>query len=62
MILSPASFATIVGYILREGDRQTYCNMYNHNPHVTVAGFRRLPSSGHRAAQHQLRPGTQRFR
>lgn len=38
-LLTAASFQRIKRMILTRGDRQTYCNMYNQNPHVEVAGF-----------------------
>ena len=37
-ILSVASFSRITGFILAHGDRQTYCQMYNNNPHVALGG------------------------
>lgn len=36
MILKPFTFATIRQFILREGDRKTYCNRYNDNPHLGI--------------------------
>jgi len=33
------SFKDIVSFILKNGDRQTYCNMYNNNPHYRLEGF-----------------------
>lgn len=38
-VLNPTTFGTIVQFVLREGDRQTYCNRYNHNPHLGHADF-----------------------
>ena len=32
-------FQTIKEYILKKGDRQTYCNMYNHNPHLVFGTY-----------------------
>jgi len=32
-------FESIKTYILSNGDRQTYCNMYNNNPHYSFTGF-----------------------
>lgn len=29
------NFNKIKKYILRNGDKETYCNMYNDNPHYT---------------------------
>jgi hypothetical protein len=37
--MTVAEFAAIRGFILRRGDRQTYCNMYNHNPHYRFDTF-----------------------
>jgi len=34
-ILTAASFIRIRDFVLEHGDRQTYCNMYNHNPHAS---------------------------
>jgi hypothetical protein len=31
------SFNSIVQFILAHGDRETYCNMYNNNPHYELA-------------------------
>ncbi len=39
MLLTATNFAVIRQFILRDGDRQTYCNMYNHNPHLAGLGF-----------------------
>ncbi len=39
MILTATNFAVIRQFVLRDGDRQTYCNMYNDNPHWGGAGF-----------------------
>jgi hypothetical protein len=38
-LLTAASFQRIKRMILARGDRQTYCNKYNQNPHVEVSGF-----------------------
>lgn len=32
-MLEPSSFQRLVDFVLAHGDRQTWCNMYNHNPH-----------------------------
>ena len=32
-------FQDIVQFILKNGDRQTYCNMYNNNPHYKLEEF-----------------------
>ncbi len=37
--LSVQEFETIKSFILENGDRQTYCNMYNNNPHYSFEGF-----------------------
>jgi len=37
--LSVQKFDTIKTFILENGDRQTYCNMYNDNPHYSFEGF-----------------------
>jgi hypothetical protein len=34
-----AEFRAIRDFILRQGDRRTYCNMYNRNPHYSFDGF-----------------------
>ena len=39
-ILSKNEFEEIVQFILDNGDRQTYCNMYNNNPHYGLEEFR----------------------
>ena len=40
MLLTPTNFEVIRQFVLREGDRQTYCNKYNHNPHLRgLTGF-----------------------
>lgn len=39
MSLAPDSFETIKSFVLACGDRKTYCNMYNNNPHYAFAGF-----------------------
>jgi len=38
-VLTVANFILIRGFILRRGDRQTWCNMYNDNPHYAFDGF-----------------------
>jgi len=35
-VLTRAAFVRIRDYVLRHGDRQTYCTMYNDNPHVAL--------------------------
>ena len=35
-VLTAAAFNQIKDYILVHGDRQTYCNMFNNNPHVAL--------------------------
>jgi hypothetical protein len=37
--LTPANFELIKRFVLRKGDRQTYCSMYNQNPHFRFEGF-----------------------
>jgi hypothetical protein len=37
--LTVKEFKDMVGFILKNGDRQTYCNMYNNNPHYKFEGF-----------------------
>jgi len=37
-IVSKQTFEKIVQYILSNGDRMTYCNMYNNNPHYDLEG------------------------
>jgi hypothetical protein len=37
--VSPNSFRAIKALIFERGDRQTYCNMYNDNPHLGFEGF-----------------------
>jgi (2Fe-2S) ferredoxin len=37
--LSKEDFRKIVQFVLSEGDRQTYCNMYNDNPHYKTNDF-----------------------
>ncbi len=32
-------FESVKDYILENGDRQTYCNLYNDNPHFSFNGF-----------------------
>ena len=39
MELTAANFQRIKSFILRHGDRQTYCNMYNRNPHYDFGAF-----------------------
>jgi hypothetical protein len=39
MPLTVESFQSIKRFILEHGDRQTYCNMYNRNPHYRFRGF-----------------------
>jgi antitoxin component YwqK of YwqJK toxin-antitoxin module len=38
-VLTVAHFARIQKFILDEGKRQTYCNMFNHNPYWKFADF-----------------------
>jgi hypothetical protein len=38
-VLTVEAFQRIKQMILRDGDRRTYCNMYNRNPHIEVDGF-----------------------
>lgn len=38
-MLSVNNFQAIKRFILQRGDRQTYCNMYNQNPHYAFNGF-----------------------
>jgi len=38
-IVSKQTFEELVRYILSNGDRMTYCNMYNNNPHYDLEGF-----------------------
>lgn len=35
-VLSPENFTAIKKYILAKGDRETFCNMYNDNPHIEI--------------------------
>lgn len=35
-ILTPENFTAIKKHILAKGDRETFCNMYNHNPHIEI--------------------------
>ncbi len=35
----PSDFATIKDFILAHGDKETYGNMYNDNPHYRFEGF-----------------------
>lgn len=37
--LSVKKFQDIVDFILKNGDRRTYCNMYNNNPHYKLERF-----------------------
>jgi hypothetical protein len=37
--LTVESFVRIRTFILEQGHRQTYCNMFNHNPHWAFPGF-----------------------
>ncbi len=37
--LSGATFLTVKRFILAKGDRQTFSNMYSHNPHYAFGGF-----------------------
>lgn len=39
MTLSRANFETIKVFVLERGDRLTYSNMYNSNPHYRFDGF-----------------------
>lgn len=32
-------FESVKDFILKNGDRQTYCNLYNNNPHYSFNGF-----------------------
>lgn len=38
-LMSVQDFEDIKSYILTNGDRQTYCNIYNNNPHYSFSGF-----------------------
>ncbi|MCL2067622.1 MAG: hypothetical protein FWG99_09175 [Treponema sp.] len=38
-LLSKNDFEEIVQFILDNGDRRTYCNMYNNNPHYRIEDF-----------------------
>ncbi len=38
-LISYHDFEKIKAYILSKGDRQTYCNKYNNNPHYSFPGF-----------------------
>lgn len=38
-VLTVEAFQRIKQMILRDGDRRTYCNMYNNNPHIELDGF-----------------------
>ena len=39
VVLTAAAFNQIKDHILADGDRQTYCNMFNNNPHVTLGNM-----------------------
>jgi hypothetical protein len=38
-VLSKQKFEEIMKFILTNGDRQTYCQMYNNNPHYAFENF-----------------------
>ena len=38
-VLTAAAFNQIKDYILVHGDRHTYCNMFNNNPHVALGNM-----------------------
>ncbi len=38
-VLTPHNFLCIKEFVLAYGDRQTYCNMYNNNPHYQFEDF-----------------------
>lgn len=38
-VLTLENFQRIKRMILARGDRRTYCNMYNSNPHIEADGF-----------------------
>lgn len=38
-MLTPENFTAIKKHILAKGDRETFCNMYNHNPHIELGGL-----------------------
>jgi hypothetical protein len=38
-LLTAAVFKKIQNHVLTHGDRETYCNMYNNNPHLLVEGI-----------------------
>lgn len=38
-LFTKQNFKTIRSYILKNGDRTTYCNMFNNNPHFEVGNF-----------------------
>jgi hypothetical protein len=38
-ILTAAAFNRIKDFVLIHGDRQTYCNMYNNNPHAALCNM-----------------------
>ncbi|CAF1080102.1 unnamed protein product [Adineta steineri] len=37
--MTATQFTTIKQYILLKGDRRTYCNMYNDNPHLLFGTY-----------------------
>ena len=37
--LSPSRFTAVEQFILGKGDRLTYCNMFNNNPHYSCGSF-----------------------
>jgi hypothetical protein len=37
--LSKDKFEKIVGFVLKNGDRKTYCNIYNNSPHYKLEDF-----------------------
>ena len=39
MVLSVENYQRIKDFILKNGDRKTYCNMYNNNPHYEFGTF-----------------------
>ncbi|MDR3273265.1 MAG: hypothetical protein LBT29_07280 [Flavobacteriaceae bacterium] len=38
-ILNKEEFQNILEYIIKNGDRRTYCQAYNYNPHYSLDGF-----------------------
>jgi hypothetical protein len=38
-VLTAAAFNRIKDYILAHGDRQTYCNIFNNNPHLALGNM-----------------------